>query len=320
MKNLEALINRARIAYYNGKPIMSDEVYDRMESQLNTLNDVVGHKHDPRSVRWPHAFPMYSLQKAYTVEEQPHYGDKPVVVTPKLDGAAVALQYIYGTLSCALTRGDGKEGVDITEKMRQLVPRHLLPCKGKHIVQITGEVVADINIENSRNFAAGSLNLKDINEFRERAGCMEFIAYGIQPYPTEDYIEDMNFLNHCGFETAIDSNYAMFPHDGEVWRIIDNNVFEELGYTSHHPRGAFAKKTKPAGVVTKLLDVVWQVGKSGNVSPVAILEPVDINGATVSRATLHNIAIIEGLGLEIGCSVEVIRAGEIIPQVIARVD
>ncbi|OUX37308.1 MAG: hypothetical protein CBE33_03590 [Candidatus Pelagibacter sp. TMED273] len=319
MKNLEALINRARIAYYNGKPIMSDEIYDRMESQLDTLNDV-GHQHDPRSIRWAHAFPMYSLQKAYTVEEQPYYADEAVVVTPKLDGAAVALQYIYGTLSCALTRGDGKEGVDITEKMRQLVPRHLLPCKGKHIVQITGEVVADINIENSRNYAAGSLNLKDIDEFRNRSDSMEFIAYGIQPYPTDDYIEDMNFLNHCGFETAIDSDYPMYPQDGQVWRVINNTAFEKLGYTSHHPRGAFAKKTKPAGVVTKLLDVVWQVGKSGNVSPVAILEPVDINGATVSRATLHNIAIIDSLGLEIGCSVEVIRAGEIIPQVIARVD
>ena len=163
-------------------------------------------------------------------------------------------------------------------------------------------------------------NLKDIDEFRNRSDSMEFIAYGIQPYPTEDYIEDMNFLNHCGFETAIDSNYSMYPQDGEVWRVIDNKAFEKLGYTSRHPRGAFAKKTKPAGVVTKLLDVVWQVGKSGNVSPVAILEPVEINGATVSRATLHNISIIEGLGLEIGCSVEVIRAGEIIPQVIARVD
>ena len=142
MKNLEALINRARIAYYNGKPLMSDELYDRMESQLDTLNDVVGAKQDPRSVRWTHAFPMYSLQKAYTMEDRTYYGQEPVVVTPKLDGAAVALQYIYGTLSCALTRGDGKEGVDITEKMRQLVPRHLLPCMCKHIVQITGEVVA----------------------------------------------------------------------------------------------------------------------------------------------------------------------------------
>ena len=320
MKNLEALINRARIAYYNGKPLMSDELYDRMEAQLGTLNDVVGAKQDPRSVRWTHAFPMYSLQKAYTMEDRPDYGQEPVVVTPKLDGAAVALQYIRGELSIALTRGDGKEGLDITEKMRQLVPRYLLPAQDNHILQITGEVVADKNIENSRNYAAGALNLKDIDEFKERTKFMEFIAYSVQPYPTNDYIEDMNFLNQCGFETAIDSNYAMFPQDGDVWRVISNKAFEKLGYTSHHPRGAFAKKTRPTGVVTKLLDVIWQVGKSGNVSPVAVLEPIDINGATVSRATLHNIAIIEGLGLEIGCSVEVIRAGEIIPQVVARVD
>jgi DNA ligase (NAD+) len=320
MKNLEALINQARIAYYNGKPFMSDELYDRMELQLDTLYDSVGSVVDPRSIRWTHAFPMYSLQKAYTVEESPNYGQEPVVVTPKLDGAAVALQYIRGKLSVALTRGDGKEGLDITDKMRHLVPQILLPCTDKPLVQITGEVVADKNIENSRNYAAGALNLKDINEFIDRSKFMEFIAYGVQPYPTNDYIEDMNFLNSCGFETSIDSNYAMFPQDGDVWRVISNKAFEKLGYTSHHPRGAFAKKTRPTGVVTKLLDVIWQVGKSGNVSPVAVLEPVDINGATVSRATLHNIAIIEGLGLEIGCSVEVIRAGEIIPQVIARVD
>ncbi len=319
MKNLEGLINQARIAYYNGKPFMSDELYDRMESQLGTLNDVVGAKQDPRSARWTHAFPMYSLQKAYTMDDRPDYGQEPVVVTPKLDGAAVALQYIRGELSLALTRGDGKQGIDITDKMRQLVPK-FIPTTDEKILQITGEVVADKNIENSRNYAAGALNLKNINEFKERAGSMEFIAYSVQPYPTNDYIEDMNFLNQCGFETAIDSAYPMFPQDGEVWRIVNNNAFEKLGYTSHHPRGAFAKKTKPKGVVTKLLDVVWQVGKSGNVSPVAILEPIDINGATVSRATLHNIAIIEGLGLEIGCAVEVIRAGEIIPQVVARVD
>ena len=320
MKNLQGLINQARIAYYNGKPFMSDEVYDRLESQLDILNDTVGAEVDARSIRWAHAFPMYSLQKAYTVDQQPDYGSEPVVVTPKLDGAAVSLQYIRGKLSVALTRGDGKEGLDITDKMRHLVPQILLPCINKPIIQITGEVVADKSIDNARNYAAGALNLKDINEFIDRSKFMEFIAYGMQPYHSDDYIDDMEFLNQCGFETAIDSNYAMFPQDGDVWRVISNKAFEKLGYTSHHPRGAFAKKTKPSGVVTKLLDVVWQVGKSGNVSPVAILEPIDINGATVSRATLHNIAVIEGLGLEIGCSVEVIRAGEIIPQVVARVD
>ena len=123
----------------------------------------------------------------------------------------------------------------------------------------------------------------------------------------------------CGFKTIIDSDYKQFPQDGQVWRVINNDAFENLGYTGHHPRGAFAHKVKQAGVVTKLLDVVWQVGKSGNVSPVGILEPVNIDGATVSRATLHNIAIIEQLDLEIGCDVEVIRAGEIIPQIVARV-
>jgi DNA ligase (NAD+) len=264
---------------------------------------------------------MYSLQKAYSIEEHPNYGNEPVTVTPKLDGAAVSLQYIRGELSLALTRGDGKHGLDITDNMRFLIPRLLTPCMmggANSLIQITGEVVAPATIKNSRNYAAGALSLHDTDEFQKRD--LTFIAYGVQPYPTEDFIDDMEFLNQCGFETIIDSNYPMFPQDGEVWRIINNNAFEKLGYTSHHPRGAFAKKVKQTGVVTKLLDVVWQVGKSGNVSPVGILDPIDIDGARVARATLHNIGIIEDLDLEIGCMVEVIRAGEIIPQVVRRVD
>lgn len=328
MKNLEALIKQAKMAYYNGKPFMSDEVYDRLESQIDVLNDTrisvrnsVGHEHDPRSIRYPHAFPMYSLQKVYQGEEYPNYDkNQPIVVTPKLDGAAVSLQYVRGELTLALTRGDGKEGLDITDKMKFLAPCGFFidePNETK-IMQITGEVVAPSSIENARNYASGALNLKDIEEFKERD--LTFIAYGVQPYITDNYIEDLEKLSTWGFETAIDSNYPMFPQDGDVWRVIDNNYFETLGYTSHHPRGAFAKKVKQKGVVTKLLDVIWQVGKSGAVSPVAILEPCVIGEATVSRATLHNISVIEALDLEIGCNVEVIRAGEIIPQVVARVD
>ena len=92
-----------------------------------------------------------------------------------------------------------------------------------------------------------------------------------------------------------------------------------MGYTAKHPRGAFALKEEQVGVVTKLLDVVWQVGKSGIISPVAILEPVLVGDATVSRATLHNIDYIRELDLEIGCDVEIIRSGEIIPRVVRRV-
>ena len=93
-----------------------------------------------------------------------------------------------------------------------------------------------------------------------------------------------------------------------------------MGHTAHHPRGAFALKEQKEGVHTELLDVVWQVGKSGVVSPVAILSPVEVEGAVVSRATLHNIEYIRSFGLEIGCKVEVIRSGEIIPRIVRRVD
>jgi len=317
MKNLEALINQAKVAYYNGKPFISDEVYDRLLEQYN-ISETVGT--DTFDNRYPHAYQMYSLQKVYTDDTTPYYDGEAVVVSPKLDGAAVSLQYIRGKLNMALTRGDGKKGIDITDKMRHIVPCEIWTDEAEEtkIMQITGEVVAPISIENARNYAAGALNLKDIEEFKERE--LYFVAYGVQPYPTDNYIEDMDLLSQWGFETAIDSDYTDFPQDGDVWRVIDNGYFEKLGYTSHHPRAAFAKKTKQKGVVTKLLDVVWQVGKSGCVSPVGILEPIKIGDATVSRATLHNMAIIEALGLEIGCQVEVIRAGEIIPQIIARVE
>ena len=314
MEKLEGLIKQARIAYYNGRPFMSDEVYDRLESQLASLE--VGH--EVTGKRKAHAYPMYSLQKVYEIEDKPDYGAQPVVVTPKLDGSAVSLQYIRGHLHLALTRGDGKEGIDITEKMMLLVPSQI--DTDEKFYQITGEVVALAEIPNARNYAAGALNLKDITEFNERRANMSFIAYSVQPYITKEYIKDMAQVSKWGFETCIDSNYSEFPHDGDVWRCINNDYFDKLGHTSHHPRGAFAKKKRAQGVVTTLLDVVWQVGKSGYVTPVAILEPVNINGANVSKATLHNKGMIEILGLEIGCKVEVIRAGEIIPQVIARVD
>ena len=129
----------------------------------------------------------------------------------------------------------------------------------------------------------------------------------------------MQLVSNEGFDVITGSDYTQFPHDGNVVRLDSNKLFEELGYTSHHPRGAYAIKTRQAGVVTRLLDVEWNVGKSGAVSPVAILEPCVIGEATVSRATLHNMAYIEALDLEIGCNVEVIRSGEIIPRIVKRV-
>ena len=104
-----------------------------------------------------------------------------------------------------------------------------------------------------------------------------------------------------------------------VCRIDDQIAYTERGWTSHHPRGAYALKRIQKGVETTLIDVVWDTGKSGVVAPVAILDPIEIDGAKISKATLHNMAYIEGLNLEIGCRVEVIRSGEIIPKIVRRI-
>jgi DNA ligase (NAD+) len=195
----------------------------------------------------------------------------------------------------------------------------MIPMKGE--VQITGEVVCPSSVPNARNVASGSLNLKDIHEFRARARDLVFVAYDMQfEKDYSNYIDAMNALAHEGFNVVTTFDHSNYPTDGWVYRINDQKSFQKMGYTAHHPRGAFALKEQKEGVHTELLNVVWQVGKSGVVSPVAILDPVEVEGAIVSRATLHNIEYIRSLELEIGCTVEVIRSGEIIPRILGRVD
>ena len=116
-----------------------------------------------------------------------------------------------------------------------------------------------------------------------------------------EWTDDLRLLKTYGFDTVVDSSWSEYPDDGIVFRINDNAEFEKRGYTSHHPRAAYALKQIQTGVVTTLLDVKRNVGKSGVVAPVAILEPVEIDGATVSKATLHNTRYIEDMGLYIGC-------------------
>lgn len=307
-----AFLDYASSKYYAGDPIISDEEFDKLAEYYGY--ESVGAAVPSDSVA--HAFSMWSLQKCYD--------DEPIiplpgftVTTPKLDGAAVALYYTYGKLTLALTRGDGKQGQDITEKMKTLVPA-TISKKDIPIFQVTGEVVAPKTIENARNYAAGALNLKSVEEFKSRD--LTFISYGVRPIQENEFwSEDLEYLSKSGFHTVLDSEWEQFPHDGKVYRLDAYAKFEELGYTSKHPRGAFALKERKGGVVTKLLDVEWQVGRSGVVSPVAILEPVNIGGATVSRATLHNMKYINDLNLDYGCLVEVIRSGEIIPRVVRRV-
>lgn len=310
---LENLIKRAKTAYYSGNPIMSDEIFDYLVNMAT--EESIGYKSSYER-RYKHMFPLFSLQKVVSgIDTAPDWGSDATVCTAKLDGAAISILYGGGEFQKSLTRGDGIEGLDITHNIRHLVPE-TIDYEG--VLQISGEVVAPKTIPNSRNYAAGALSLKDSTEFKTRD--LHFIAHGVSPYPTDNYVSDMRFVSNLGIQTAIDSDYTQFPHDGSVFRIADNNKFDHYGYTSHHPRGAFALKQQEKGVVTILQSVSWQVGKSGAVSPVAHFDPIDIEGATVSKATLHNKSIIEALDLKIGCKIEVIRAGKIIPQVLRRVD
>ena len=317
MNKLEQYLNLASRAYYSGAPIISDDQFDRLAESIGY--NAVGAKQHGNVER--HVYQMYSLQKYYEDEDQkrPLEGISNIVTTAKLDGAAISLLYVDGTLVRALTRGDGTEGQIITDKILShtgLVP-HTIPLTG--IVQITGEIVAPSHIENARNYAAGSLNLKDNSEFSTRA--LSFFAYGSQPCVTTTYRQDLDVLKQYGFNVISEADLdKIYPCDGVVFRVNDNQLFQELGYTAKHPRGAYAKKERQAHVETKLIDVEWQVGKSGKVTPVAILEPVYIGDALVSRATLNNPGFIEMLDLQIGDTVAVIRSGEIIPCILHKVD
>ena len=309
---MKDFIEKASCAYYSGYPIISDEEFDAIVAKYNY--NAVGHQVTDGV---PHMFRMYSLQKVFSLDDIPTPNSK-YIRTPKLDGAAVSLLYVNGHFALGLTRGDGNLGRDITLKLEELVPVSI-PMKGE--VQITGEVVCPSSVPNARNVASGSLNLKDIHEFRARARDLVFVAYDMQfEKDYSNYIDAMNALAHEGFNVVTTFDHSNYPTDGWVYRINDQKSFQKMGYTAHHPRGAFALKEQKEGVHTELLDVVWQVGKSGVVSPVAILSPVEVEGAIVSRATLHNIEYIRSLELEIGCTVEVIRSGEIIPRILRRVD
>ena len=308
---MKEFLDRACEAYYEGSPIISDDEFD-----------ILADKHQYNRVGYqvtdaiPHVYRMYSLKKCFDLADAPLAVDE-CIETPKLDGAAVSLLYVEGFLQLALTRGDGIQGRDITDKMRLLVPDQISMTA---MVQITGEVVAPNSIPNARNYAAGSLNLKDSTEYAQRCLDLQFVAYGQEKVVNRNFDATLEGLERMGFHTALSFDCTGYPTDGTVYRLRDNFKFEELGHTSNHPRGAFALKKQKQGVETTLVDVVWQLGKSGVVSPVGVLDPIEIGGATVSRATLHNIEYIRDLDLEIGCRVEVIRSGEIIPRIVRRVD
>ncbi len=404
-----------RLYYEHAQPEISDQAFDELMRELTELETAHPELVTPDSptqrvggaplegfVTVRHAQPMFSIDNTYNEGELRAWhqriiktlatsGDdvggnlfspsSPIspayVVEPKVDGLAVSLRYKQGKLVLAATRGDGKQGDDITANARTIrdIPIQLkstndakghwqgsglpgagLPgvgLPGAGVLEVRGEIfmtraelerinkqriaAGDEPLANPRNAAAGTLKLLDPKQVAQRR--LRFIAHGrgeVAPDPFTSYHDFLQAIEKWGLPInpltrrceSIDEvlvfieQFKQLRHelpynvDGVVVKVDSLSMQKQLGFTSKFPRWCMAYKYAAEQAVTKLHSVTWQVGKGGTLTPVAELEPVQLAGTTVKRASLHNVDQIARLGLHIGDQVIIEKAGEIIPQVV----
>ncbi len=301
-----------------------------------------------------HSRPMLSLEKATRPEQVVaffgRFPGQPVVVMPKLDGLSLALVYEDGRLARAVTRGDGTTGDDVTILVKALTDGVPARVDAPGRVEVRGEAVMlrstfaafntrhpDRPLINPRGAAAGTLRAKDPATVAERR--LRFFAFDLDTADggaaadLEAGLRTLGFtvadMRHCTDPeaaqeviAAIEAQRAELDYDldGAVLRLADRDAFAAAGTRSSSPRGALAYKFAAEEKTTVLADVVWDVGKTGKIAPVAHLEPVFVGGTTVTRATLANQEVIRARGIRIGDTVLVRRAGDVIPFVAGVLD
>ncbi len=270
----------------------------------------------------------------------------------KYDGASISLEYLDGVFQRAITRGDGIQGDDVSENIRTIktVPLTLHNQHFKGFSVFRGEVVLPIDgfnklnelqeskglplYANPRNTASGTLKLQDSSEVAKRP--LECLIYGgITEQFAKKHSEFLDLASQAGFKvpksyrvcSSIDAVFAFlnewdvkrhelpYETDGVVIKVNEIFLQEEIGYTAKNPRWALAYKFKTETAVTQLKSISYQVGRTGAVTPVANLEPVQLAGTTVKRASLHNADQIEKLDLHLNDYVFVEKGGEIIPKI-----
>ena len=270
----------------------------------------------------------------------------------KLDGLSISLIYENGNLTRAVTRGDGKIGEDVTENIMEIesIPKKL---KEPISLEVRGEIILPIKnfnkineereengeevFANPRNAAAGTIRQLDSTIVSKRGlDCYLYYLVNAENYGIKTHLESIKFIEKLGFKTTgIFEEYSDFKTleksiekwrtkrekldyetDGLVIKINDFSFYETLGYTTKSPRWAIAYKFPAEQVKTRLLDVTFQVGRTGVVTPVAELEAVNLSGSVVKRASLHNFDEIRRKDIKIGDNVIVEKAAEIIPQVV----
>ncbi len=344
-----ALLQKAADRYTQGSPCMSDAEFDALENRLRVLNphnkwfSRVGSPSIPGGAfaKFQHRHLMGSLGKVQDPSEWDswHAGHKhPGVVSEKLDGISVYMEWFEGTLERAVTRGDGEIGEDITRNVIRMegVPK-LLP--NLFTGEIRGEIFCRKSVlqkhfpdySNPRNTAAG------VSKRQDGQGCEYLTVMCYQIFGTAfTKVQEFERLKGLGFLTpnwyvantsaTVLSLYKSYNEgvresldydlDGLVFEINDPVVRSHYGVQSKRPGGAVAFKFPTDQGTTPLREVIWQTGKVGRVTPVAVFDPVSLAGAQVSRASLANVRILRDLDLAIGDMVTVSRQGDVIPKVI----
>ncbi|RUM71901.1 MAG: DNA ligase (NAD(+)) LigA [Sulfurovum sp.] len=279
------------------------------------------------------------------------YPNERYYVEPKFDGASLNLIYNNGALQQAITRGDGVEGEDVTNNARTI---NSIPLEIDHqgLIEIRGEVLMTIDeferinkerlergeqpFANPRNAAAGSLRQLDPKITAERNLIFQPWGVGVNDLDFEYLSDQMNYIYDLGFRKPpirrvhtsvkeIEETYRELGKmrdtlpvmlDGMVVKVDRIALQEILGYTVKYPRWMVAYKFPAVEKQTRIKDVILQVGRTGVITPVAVLEPVNIEGAVIERATLNNFDYIEKLDVRIGDMVTLIRSGDVIPKII----
>lgn len=290
--------------------------------------------------------PMLSLANALSIEAYKQWKEKlPEGVTLaeeyKLDGLAVRLIYVNGDLERIVTRGTGLEGEDITTSLKLIknIPESIPnPTDDGSEIIIDGELViskADFEVLNElvtkpyvhpRHAASGLA--RTLNPDDQFCNTLEFFSYGMPRVKDYDYTRVIKELRLLGFQTTADfsvnPNWEERPNlpyavDGIVVKVIDPEDREAIGNTSHHPKWAIAYKFPKLTGTSKLKDCVWQVGRSGSVTPVVLFNPVNIGGSSITRASVHNFRRfqLQAEGLKVGADITVGLSGDIIPELIS---
>ena len=281
-----------------------------------------------------------------------HSKELEYILELKLDGLSISLIYENGVLVQAVTRGDGQVGEDVTENIMEIktIPKKL---KKNVSLEVRGEIILPISsfnrinqereddgedvFANPRNAASGTIRQLDKTIVAERGlDCYLYYLVNAENYGINTHLESIEYIEKLGFKTTkIFEKYTDFKEleksidkwhndrkkldyetDGLVIKVNNFALYETLGYTTKSPRWAIAYKFPAEQVKTKLMDVTFQVGRTGVITPVAELEAVNLSGSVVKRASLHNFDEIRRKDIKIGDNVIVEKAAEIIPQVV----